>query len=101
MRVIVMFDLPMVTRGNVKNYTKFRKYLIKSGFIAMQKSVYTKLALNATAAEFVMKKVRANKPPEGLVQMLVVTEKQFSKIEYVCGTGRNDIINSDERLVVL
>ena len=101
MRVIVMFDLPMVTKTDVKNYNRFRKYLIKSGFLMMQESVYSKLALNATAAEFVMKKVRANKPPAGLVQMLMVTEKQFSKIEYVMGSKNKEIIDSPERLVVL
>lgn len=101
MRVIVMFDLPMLTRENVRNYNRFRKYLIKTGFIMMQESVYTKLALNATAAEFIMKKVRANKPPEGLVQMLMVTEKQFSKIEYVVGSKNSEVIDSTERLVVL
>ncbi len=101
MRVIVMFDLPMTTKTHVRDYNRFRKYLIKSGFLMMQESVYSKLALNATAAEFVMRKVRANKPPAGLVQMLMVTEKQFSKIEYVIGSKNKEIIDSPERLVVL
>ena len=101
MRVIVMFDLPVTTKADIRNYNRFRKYLIRSGFIMMQESVYTKLALNATAAEFVMKRVRANKPPAGLVQMLMITEKQFSKIEYVVGSRTSEIIDSAERLVVL
>lgn len=96
-----MFDLPMCTKTDIRNYTRFRKYLIKSGFVMMQESVYTKIALNATAAGFIMKKVRANKPPAGLVQMLMVTEKQFSKIEYVVGDKKTDVINTDERLIVL
>lgn len=101
MRVMVLFDLPTTTRANIKNYTRFRKHLIKSGFVMMQESVYTKIALNATAAGFIMKKVRANKPPEGLVQMLVVTEKQFSKIEYVVGEKKSGYIDTDERLIVI
>ena len=36
MRVLVMFDLPTETSENRRNYTKFRKYLIKSGFMMMQ-----------------------------------------------------------------
>ena len=32
MRVLVLFDLPMVTAQERKIYTKFRKYLIKNGF---------------------------------------------------------------------
>ena len=45
MRVLVMFDLPTETAENRRNYTKFRKYLIKSGFMMMQQSVYVRLAL--------------------------------------------------------
>lgn len=67
----------------------------------MQESVYSKLTLNATAAEAVMRNVRLNKPPAGLVQMMIVTEKQFSKIEYVVGSKKTDVLDSDERLVII
>ena len=33
--------------------------------------------------------------------MLSITEKQFSRMEYVCGDRQNSIIDSDERLIVL
>ena len=46
MRVIVFFDLPTLTSENRREYTKFRKFLIKNGFLMMQESVYTKMALN-------------------------------------------------------
>lgn len=51
MRVIVMFDLPVRTSENLREYNRFRKFLIKSGFLMMQESVYCKLALNTTVAE--------------------------------------------------
>lgn len=101
MRVIIMFDLPTKTKQDIKNYNKFRKYLIKTGFYMMQESIYCKLTLNATAAELLMKQIRFNKPPAGLVQMMVITEKQFSKIEYLVGEKRSDVIDSDERLLFL
>lgn len=101
MRIIVMFDLPMLTKADVRNYSKFRKFLVRSGFIMMQESVYSKIALNAAAAELVMKQVRFNKPPAGVVQMFMITEKQYSKIEYVVGDKKSDVIDSDERLVFL
>lgn len=101
MRVIVMFDLPVATKVDVRNYTRFRKYLVKTGFLMMQESVYCKLALNATAAEVIMKNVRINRPPAGLVQMLTVTENQFSKIEYIVGNKKTEVLDSTERLVVL
>ena len=33
MRIIVMFDLPVVTASDRRAYTQFRKYLIKNGFL--------------------------------------------------------------------
>ena len=101
MRVLVLFDLPTITASDKRQYTNFRKYLIKSGFIMMQESVYSKLAPNSTVANSVMNNVRKNKPNSGLVQMLSITEKQFSKMEYVIGENTSMVIDSDERLVIL
>ena len=85
MRVIVMFDLPTTTSENIREYTKFRKYLIKSGFLMMQESVYSKLALNGTAVKAIVDNVHKNKPEEGLIQLLTVTEKQYAKMDIVIG----------------
>lgn len=101
MRVIVFFDLPMTTLEERKEYTRFRKGLIKDGFIMMQESVYCRLALNPTAANSIMQAVRDRKPPNGLIQMLVVTEKQFSRMEFVLGEYHSQIIDSEERLIIL
>lgn len=101
MRVIVLFDLPITTSENIRQYTKFRKFLLKSGFIMMQESVYCKLALNATVAEAVVANLKKNKPEAGLVQVLTMTEKQFQKIEFIVGTSNSNVLDSDERLIVL
>lgn len=101
MRVIVFFDLPTVTTEDRRCYAKFRKYLIKSGFIMMQESVYSKLAPNATVADSVIGNVRKNKPENGLVQLLTVTEKQFQKMEFIIGTRKSAVLDSDERLVII
>lgn len=100
MRVIVFFDLPTLTSENRREYTRFRKFLIKNGFLMMQESVYTKMALNQTAAVSVVESVRKNKPLEGLVQMMTVTEKQYNRMEYVCGNFNSEVLCTDERLVV-
>ena len=101
MRVIVFFDLPVQTVEQRREYTQFHKNLIKNGFIMMQESVYCKLALNMSAAGAIMENVRRNKPPEGLVQMLVITEKQYARMEYVVGESQSEIIDSDERTIFL
>ena len=101
MRVIVMFDLPVKTSENIREYTRFRKYLIKSGFLMMQESVYCKLVQNSTMADAYINNIKQNRPPSGLVQLLKVTEKQYAKMEYIVGRGKSNILDTDERLVII
>lgn len=97
----MFFDLPTDSGEDRRQYRKFRKFLIKKGFLMMQESVYCKLALNTTVADSIVQAVKANKPSSGLVQLLVITEKQFSRMEFVVGTSQNNILDSDERIVIL
>ena len=101
MRIIVFFDLPVLTRDDRRRYSLFRKFLIKNGFIMLQESVYSKLVLNLSSRDAVIFNVKKNRPPEGLVEVLTVTEKQFSKMEIITGTVKSEYLDSDERLVVL
>ena len=101
MRIIVMFDLPVETLENKRDYRKFRKFLIKKGFLMMQESIYCKLALNQTMAGLIANAVKENKPPEGLVQMMLITEKQYARMEYVVGECQSQVIDSDDRVVIL
>jgi len=101
MRIIVFFDLPTQTLENRREYSKFRRYLIKNGFMMLQESVYCKIALNQTATEIICNDLRKNKPLKGLVQVLSVTEKQFSRIEFLIGESQSEVINSDERLIII
>lgn len=101
MRILVMFDLPVGTESERKNYRLFRKYLIKSGFLMLQESVYCKIAQNTTVADAIIANVRKNGPYDGLVQVLKITEKQYSRMEYIVGESKSDVLDSDERLVVL
>ena len=100
-RRIVFFDLPTETNEDKRAYRRFRKALIKDGFIMMQESVYTKLMTTPSVENSVKNLIRKNKPEKGIVQTLTVTEKQFSKMEFVVGEYHSDIIDSEERLVIL
>ncbi len=101
MRVLVFFDLPVKTKKDRREYSRFRKFLVKSGFMMVQESVYSKLALNQTVANGISESVKKNKPPAGIVQMLVVTEKQYSKMEIVVGSLDSNVVSNDERLLIL
>lgn len=101
MRLLVFFDLPTETSDDRRSYRHFRKTLIKNGFIMLQESVYCRMFITPSAEKAAMDVIRRNKPSAGTVQMLSVTEKQFSKMEYLVGEYHSDIIDSDERLIVL
>lgn len=101
MRILVFFDLPTITQKDLVEYRTFRRFLIKSGFIMMQESVYSKLAVNASSCELIKKQLYKNLPNSGLVQLLVVTEKQFTEIEYLRGKGQSKILQSNERIIKL
>ena len=95
MRVLVFFDLPVITAENRRAYVKFRKFLLKNGFLMLQESVY------GTAVNAIVDNVHKNKPEEGLIQLLTVTEKQYSKMDIVMGNVKSEVLDSDERLVIL
>jgi CRISPR-associated protein Cas2 len=67
----------------------------------LQESVYCKLALNQTSTNTIYDNLRRNKPIAGVVQVMSITEKQFSNTEFLVGESSSDIIDSDERLLVL
>ena len=99
MRVLVMFDLPTESSIQRRNYRKFRKSLIKNGFIMMQESVYVKLAMNQGSADLIVKSIRKLCPEEGIVKVLQITEKQFSKMEFLVGESQTEYVDSDERFI--
>lgn len=101
MRVMVMFDLPTDTSMDRRHYRWFRKFLIDEGFIMMQESVYTKICLNMHAVNKVELNVRKNCPPRGLVQVISITERQFSAMKLFVGETDEVNVQSDERMIVL
>ncbi len=101
MRIIIFFDLPTITQQDRREYRKFRKFLINEGFIMMQESVYSKLLLNSTAMKTMQYRIERNKPKKGLVQSLIITEKQFSSIAYIVGENNSKIRDDDNRIVII
>ena len=101
MRVLVFFDLPTETPENKREYRKFHKLLIENGFLMMQESVYCRMLLTPSAGKAVLDVIRKNRPSQGIVQVMTVTEKQFSAMEYITGEHHSEVIESDERLIIL
>lgn len=101
MRVMIMFDLPTETSAQRKYYWHFRNDLINDGFAMMQESIYTKICINMHAVDQVMRQIEKIKPPDGVVQVLCVTERQFAGMKMVVGEPDNVYVQSDERMIVI
>ena len=101
MRTIVFFDLPNVYSKDKRNYLLFRKYLLNEGFIMMQESVYSKIVLNSQQSVALIERLKKKTPKKGIIQVLTITEKQYSQIEYIIGKSNTKIIDTDERIIIL
>ncbi len=101
MRMLVFFDLPTDQAEDRKAYRKFRKFLIKEGFLMHQYSVYSKILLNSSNAKIMLDRLHKNKPKNGSVSVLTITEKQFAKMVYLTGSKDQRLANTDKRVVFL
>lgn len=101
MRLIVMFDLSTLTASDRRMYRQFHKFLISEGFIMFQYSIYSKIFLNNTNKESIIKRLQSNAPKSGNISILSITEKQFAKMIYLSGQKNTSVANSDARLVIL
>ena len=79
MWLFAMFDLPVKTRSQRREYTRFRKSLLREGFSQLQFSVYARYCVSEEVGVAYCDRIRDFLPPEGQVRMLAVTERQFAK----------------------
>lgn len=102
MRLMVFFDLPTETAPQRRAYSHFHRFLLKNGYLMLQKSVYSKLAIDGRMFSSLLARLEANKPPEGVVQAMLVTEKQYESIICIVGGGKTrEELETTDGLVVL
>lgn len=100
MRIIVMFDLPVITEKERKIANKFRKYLIDDGFIMMQFSVYSRICKNNDDLNKHIKRLKINTPKNGNVRLLQITENQYSNMIMFSGRKKMEEEFSIENLLI-
>jgi CRISPR-associated protein Cas2 len=81
MWLFVLFDLPVASRTERREYARFRKQLLSLGFTKLQFSVYAKHLPSGDAAENQKRTIAACLPPGGQVRLLAVTDHQFGQME--------------------
>ena len=85
MWLMVMFDLPTESKRDIREYTLFRKRLIRDGFTMYQFSIYIRHCASMENAEVHRKRVKSILPEFGKVGILCITDKQFGNIELFFG----------------
>ncbi|MCX7656274.1 MAG: CRISPR-associated endonuclease Cas2 [Treponemataceae bacterium] len=80
MWMIVLFDLPVVTKKERKDASLFRKNLLEMGFHMSQFSVYYRLLSGKEALDGYIRDIRKYLPPKGRVDILTITDKQYENI---------------------
>lgn len=85
MRVLVFFDLPVITKKDRYEYSLFRKKLIEKGYIMLQFSVYSKMFNNRDAATKHISSLKMDLPKKGSIRIMMLTEKQYSSMEILVG----------------
>ncbi len=88
MWVVTMFDLPVDTKQARRQYTLFRKFLLRDGFTMMQFSVYIRHCASRESADVHIHRIQKNIPPDGEIRILTITDKQYERMRVFWGKRR-------------
>jgi CRISPR-associated protein Cas2 len=88
MWIVVMFDLPVLSKQARHDYATFRTSLVQQGFARMQFSVYYRHCSSRENAAAHAERVRGSLPPDGEVRVLQITDKQFERMAIFFGKRR-------------
>ena len=88
MRLMVFYDLPVVSKPDKRVYARFRKFLLRNGYDMLQFSIYARICNGQEAVTKHMARLSQNLPGKGSVRSMQVTEKQFTDIKVLVGEKR-------------
>jgi CRISPR-associated protein Cas2 len=83
-----MFDLPVDTKKARRVYARFRKNLLRDGFVMMQYSVYIRHCASEENAAVHIRRVEFMVPDDGEVRVVTITDKQFERMRVFWGKRR-------------
>jgi CRISPR-associated protein Cas2 len=98
MRLLVFFDLPVITKREKREYRRFRTFLLNEGYDMLQFSVYSRVCNGHEAADKHLTRLKRNLPSQGSIRAMMVTEKQYTKMQLLLGepTPKEKILTSTQ-----
>jgi CRISPR-associated protein Cas2 len=100
MWLFAMFDLPVDEPELRREYTRFRKALLKEGFTMLQYSVYVHYVRSEESEEVFRRKVHTALPSHGQVRLVSITDRQFEKMEVYVGKKRTRVEDPPHQLML-
>jgi len=80
MWIFVMFDLPVGSKKQMRDATKFREFLLDEGFEMSQFSVYARFCNGKDSFDSHLKRIEGNLPEKGDIHVLTFTDRQYENI---------------------
>lgn len=99
MWLMVGFDLPTLTKADIKFANRFRNDLIDLGFSRFQLSFYTYYITSKERADLIATKVSKLIPPNGHVCLFFITDKQFGMIRNYYGGKKTNLEAPEQGLL--
>lgn len=100
MWLFAMFDLPVDEPVLRREYTQFRKSLLKHGFTMLQYSVYVHYVRSEETEAVYRKRVSDALPTHGQVRLVSITDRQFEKMEVFVGKKREKVEDPPHQLML-
>lgn len=101
MYLFVFFDLPVKSKAERRDATRFRNFLVNDGYDMMQLSIYTRVCRGQETADKHIERVKKNLPPKGSIRALQVTERQYARMKLLVGTPTRQEQTGTSQLVLL
>ncbi len=83
--LLVMFDLPVISKEQRKVASDFRNHLLDDGYFMVQYSVYARTCADPDRTDKHRARLKKLIPPAGNVRVLFLTDVQWSRGECISG----------------
>jgi CRISPR-associated protein Cas2 len=99
--LFVFFDLPVGTKLERGEATRFRNFLKCDGYMMLQFSVYARVCRGEEAVEKHLGRVVKNLPKKGSVRTLQITERQYARMKLLVGERKKNEKVASQQLALL
>jgi CRISPR-associated protein Cas2 len=99
--LFVLFDLPVGTKAERRDATRFRNYLKDDGFMMLQYSVYARVCRAEDGALKHIARVTRHLPGRGSIRALQVTDRQYAHMRLLLGEATQTESIGSRQMVLL